>query len=96
MPFNGWREHTMIFTSGNTLANFLALLSLISAFVIGWFNNGYLWLIVTAVFVAGAYWTKKYKSSGDTTAKPIEFVVALVICAVLFVIGQFASGKMAG
>ena len=82
----------MVFTSGNVLANFLALVALASAFIIGWFNHDFLWLLVTALFVAGAYWTKKYKSTGENSPKPLEFVVSVVICAVLFAIGRLVSG----
>lgn len=84
----------MVYTSGSVLANFLAVLSLISAFIVGLFDNNPLWLLLAAALIISAYWTKKYKSTGKTAAKPVEFVIALLICGALFFVGRFV-GSMA-
>jgi hypothetical protein len=82
----------MVYTKGNTAANFLAALALISAFILGLFGNNYAWLLLSAAFVTAAWWARRYKRTGDTSPKATELILPLVICIALYFAGIFVSG----
>lgn len=86
----------MVFTSGNVAANFFRSLALASSFIIGWFNYSYVWLLLAALFVVGAYWTRKYKATGQPVTNVVDFLIAIVVCLAFFGAGRYASIVAAG